>query len=167
MKVLSMLNTKYFIVPSQDKNPPVAQRNPDPYGNAWFADRYSFVENADEEIKMLGEIEPKEEALVDMRFMEQLEGLTITTDSLASIELTSYAPDQLSYEYSTSSDQLAIFSEVYYDKGWKANIDGEPAEYFRTNYILRGMVVPAGDHNITFEFKPKAYYIGSRINVSM
>ena len=79
------------------------------------------------------------------------------------IELTSYAPNKLTYKSSSGNKQLAVFSEIYYPKGWNVTIDGEPASHFRANYILRAMLVPQGEHTIEFEFRPASYYTGEKI----
>ena len=76
-----------------------------------------------------------------------------------------YAPNKLKYEYRAESPQVVIFSDIYYPKGWTATIDGEEASYFRANYILRGMQVPEGERTISFEFKPKSYFTGSKISI--
>lgn len=87
-----------------------------------------------------------------------------STDSTASIELLSYAPNQLEYKYSASQPQLAVFSEIYYPVGWKAYIDGQKAEHFRVDYILRGMVLPEGEHTVTFKYIPDSYYTSAKIS---
>jgi len=85
-------------------------------------------------------------------------------DSAGYIELTDYIPYKLTYEYSTNKDQLTVFSEIYYDKGWKAYVDGKEIPHFRANYVLRAMVLPEGDHTLEFIFEPRAYYTGNMIS---
>jgi len=87
-------------------------------------------------------------------------------DSLSSIDLVSYAPNKLVYHSETKVDQVAVFSEIYYPKGWVATIDGEEQPHFRVNYILRAMQVPAGEHKIVFEFKPQSYFLGNKISLA-
>ena len=82
------------------------------------------------------------------------------------IELVSYQPDELVYKYSASEEKLAVFSEIYYPAGWKSYIDGKESKYFRTDYVLRGMIVPAGDHEIKFVFKPASYIIGNKVSLA-
>lgn len=159
--VLNMLNTKYFIV--AQNNQPQAQRNPGALGNAWFVADFRLVNNADEEIKALQDFDPARTAIVDKRFSRFVEGKIFRIDSTASISLTSYAPNKLIYKYSAKSDQLAVFSEIYYPLGWQATIDGKKAEHFRVNYVLRAMVVPQGSHEIVFTFHPESYYTGEKI----
>jgi uncharacterized membrane protein YfhO len=101
--------------------------------------------------------------LVDKRFEEQVKGLSIQADSMASINLTYYSPETLKYESNAASEQLAVFSDIYYPKGWNAFIDGKPVEHIRTDYVLRGLRVPAGKHEIEFRFEPESYRKGETI----
>ena len=152
MNVLNMLNTRYFIVPDQQGSSMV-QRNPAALGNAWFVNGFQIVDDANAEILALNDFSPADTAIIDKRFANFVEGKNLSTDTTAVIEMTHqkpYNPDYLIYSTSSSKDQLAIFSEIYYEPDWKAYIDGQPAEYFRANYILRAMVIPAGQHKIEF-----------------
>lgn len=150
---LNMLNAKYIIY--NPEHPPIL--NPYAYGNAWFVNEFKIVQNADEEIASLNEIKPLQTAVVDQQFADNLAGLSIRSDSAASIVLTSYKPNELVYKSKAATEQLAVFSEVYYEHGWKAYIDGELTPHFRTDWILRGMKVPAGEHTIEFKFIPDTY----------
>jgi hypothetical protein len=161
--VLNMLNAKYFIIPGAD-NQPRLQPNPGALGNAWIVKNFRLVENADEEIQALNDFNPKQEAIVDKRFTDQLEGFNKNSDPGASIKLTSYKPNELVYDFNSSEDELVVFSEIYYDKGWNVYVDGEKMPYFRANFVLRAMVVPAGQHEITWKFEPAAYYTGGTIS---
>jgi hypothetical protein len=170
MEVLNMLNTKYFIigVPSNPQDPnsqktPMAQRNPSACGNAWFVKEYKFVANADSEIKSLEKFKPKEICFIDKTFESQLTNFKPKFDSIATISLKTYAPNELNYESNTSSEQLAVFSEIYYAKGWNAYIDDKKAEHFRCDYVLRAMKVPAGKHSIKFKFEPETYQKGETL----
>lgn len=157
---LNMLNTRYIIY-----NPDQAPiRNPYAFGNAWFVDQVEIVENADAEIEALNTINPLETAVVDKRFAKDLEGFTPHKDSTASIVLEKYRPNRLTYKTKADSDQLAVFSEIYYQPGWKATIDGKEAPHFRTDWILRGMVIPAGEHTVVFEFYPDTYVLASNVS---
>lgn len=162
MQVYNMLNTKYFIVPGEDKRPSV-QVNMEALGNAWFVDTYKIVDNADQEMKALDNFDAAKVAIVDKRFEGNLKGFEPSIDSTASIKLTNYKPNYLTYESKSLKDRLTVFSEIYYPKGWNAFIDGKPAEHFRVNYVLRAMVIPAGDHKIEFKFEPKSYFTGEKI----
>jgi hypothetical protein len=161
MNALNMLNTKYFITTANDKKP-IAQLNPEALGNAWFVSETNIVENADEEIKAVTDFDPVNFAIVDKRFTDKISD-TYQKDSLAIIELTKYDPKRMEYKAKTNTKQLAVFSEIHYPKGWQAFIDGNPVDHIRVNYILRALEIPAGEHEIVFEFKPKSYYTGRQI----
>ncbi|MBT3611993.1 MAG: YfhO family protein [Flavobacteriales bacterium] len=156
MAVLNMLNTKYFITPKGQ-----AQQNPGAMGNAWFVNEINIVANADAEITALDGFNPSTSAIVDTRFSEQM---IVGFDNIgASISLTEYKPNYLKYNSTTTKEGIAIFSEIYYDKGWNAYVNGELKPYFRANYVLRGMKIPAGNHVIEFKFEPVVYYVSERI----
>ena len=163
IQVLNMLNTKYIIQPDKNNKPTVTP-NMGYLGNAWFVPQVEMVENADQELDALTDFDPAKTAVVDKRFEKDLEGFTPSNDTTASIQLIEYAPNQLKYQSNTSKDQLAVFSEIYYDKGWNAYVDGEKVPYFRANYVLRAMVVPAGKHLIEFKFEPRVYAIGEKVS---
>ena len=164
MRVLNMLNTKYFII--NQKGQPVAQRNPGALGNAWFVQKYRIVSNADSEIVALSDFDPVQEAIVNKQFEPLVKNYIPANDSTARIHMVSYAPNHLVYEYNAARPRLTVFSEIYYNKGWLAYIDGEPAPYFRSDYVLRTMVLPSGEHKIDFYFKPKGYYVGDKIDLA-
>ncbi|MDA3929961.1 MAG: YfhO family protein [Prolixibacteraceae bacterium] len=156
---LNMLNTKYIIY-----NPGAAPLvNKSAMGNAWFVNQSLLVANANEEIDQVDKVNIQTTAIIDQRFAE-LVPTKIEIDSTASIQLLTYAPNKLVYKSQAQKDQLAVFSEIYYPKGWIATIDGEEMPHFRANYILRSMVIPAGQHEIVFEFNPKSYEIGNKIS---
>ena len=159
-QVLNMLNMKYIIV--NPGAPPVS--NTHAFGHAWFVDEYMMVKNADEEIVAIGENNLRTSAIIDERFSEQVAGKNFTRDPIGLISLKSYAPNHLVYDVDASTEKLAVFSEIYYDKGWNAYLDGEPVPHFRTNYILRSMVVPAGKHKVEFKFEPKVWIVGEKVS---
>lgn len=152
--VLNMLNMRYLIY--NEKMDPIY--NTKSFGNAWFVDEVKMVNNADEEMTSLGKINPRKTALVDVRFKDLVSNVNPIKDSAASVELISYKPDELKYKTSSSQDGVMLFSEVYYQPGWKAYIDGKETDHFRANWILRGMNVPAGIHEIRFEFYPSTFW---------
>jgi len=158
---LNMLNTRYVIFdPNQ---PPIF--NPQAFGNAWFVPEVKIVENADAEIASLDAINPLQTAVVDKRFADDLKDFTpAQPDSTASIVLDSYRPGRLVYTSKSNSEQLAVFSEIYYQPGWKATIDGQPAPHFRADWTLRAMLVPAGEHKVEFIFRPEGYVTASYIS---
>ena len=161
LQVLNMLNTKYFIIPTEEGV--VAQTNPETNGNAWFIKEVKLVENANEEILGLEGINTKNVAVVDNDFAEYLPKENFSADTTESIDLVSYQPNELKYRYTAQNDRIAVFSEIYYPNGWQAYIDGEEVPHFRANYVLRAMKVPAGEHEITFKFEPQVVKTGSSI----
>ncbi len=163
MGVFSMLNTKYFIFSNPQTQQPGVQLNPDACGNAWFVKELKFVPSADSEMNALTNFKPKEEVIIDERFKSNIGDFKPNYDSTSSIKLTKYDPMQLDYESNTSSEQFAVFSDIYYNKGWNAYIDGQKADYIRTNYLLRGMKIPAGKHTIVFKFEPEGYILGEKV----
>ena len=164
MKVFNMLNTKYFIVQGQQGGAPAAQQNPGALGNAWFVDTLSFVPTANAEIDALNTFDPASQVVVHEEFKDYIGNFSPRKEG--SIRLTNYQPNQLIYESNSTSEQLSVFSEIWYgpDKGWQAYIDGEPTDHIRVNYALRGMKIPAGQHTIEFRFDPKLYRSGALIS---
>lgn len=161
--VINMLNTKYVIGQNADGQPQ-AQRNPDALGNAWFVKNIQLVSTPNAEIDALGQIDPDSTAVVHEEFSEYVAGLSPT--GTGSIELTSYAPNELRYRSNSPGEQLAVFSEIWYgpDKGWTATIDGQETDFIRVNYLLRGLRVPAGEHEIVFRFDPPIYHTAVTIS---
>jgi hypothetical protein len=160
--VLNMLNTRYIIY-RYDSIPLV---NNAALGNAWFVNNFHLVKNADEEIGSLSGINPANEAIADKKFEQELSGLKIVPDTSAKIKLVSYLPNKLIYRSSSQYEQLAVFSEIYYDKGWNAYVDGKLTPYFRADYILRAMRIPPGSHEIEFRFEPESYYKGEKVSLA-
>tara|TARA_R110002012_G_scaffold109617_1_gene253529 strand:- start:24668 stop:27004 length:2337 start_codon:yes stop_codon:yes gene_type:complete len=154
--IINMLNTKYIkfgnqagqVIPNQQAN-----------GNAWFVEEVKTVSNPDEEIEKLGNINTKQEAVVNTDRFD----LSQEVISKGEIELISYAPNELIYTSNNNSNGLAVFSEIYYPKGWKAYIDGKETDILQVNYVLRGLEIPSGNHEIRFDFKPDAYFIGNKV----
>ncbi len=159
-QVLNMLNTRYII--SQEQQ---AQRNPNALGNAWFVGGIRSVPDANAEIDALSNFDPSQEAVIHQEFTNYVSGLSPQPNG--SISLTEYKPNYLKYNSNSTSEQLAVFSEIWYgpDKGWQAYIDGNAVEHIRANYALRALRIPAGQHTIEFKFYPKAYYAGATISL--
>jgi len=158
LPVLNMLNTKYII--THPDNDPII--NPYHYGNAWFVDTVVLADDPDQEILSLEHIK-KTNAVINKKHASKLPDLKIR-DTGAIIKMVSYKPNHIKYQSSSKSDQLAIFSEIFYPEGWNAYIDGKQSDYFVANYILRAMPVPKGDHTIVFKFEPKTYYLGRTLS---
>lgn len=162
LPALNMLNTKYFILGAEAR---AAVPNPYALGNAWFVRDYRIVPNANAEIEAVQNFDPARTAIVDARYQALLKDLNIRPDSAASIRLTSYDPEHLTYQSNAATPQLAVFSEVYYqgNNDWQAYVDGQPVPHLRANFLLRAMVVPAGSHKIEFVFTGNTYKRGETI----
>jgi hypothetical protein len=159
--VLDMLNTKYLIQKENGQTKGLQQR-PTALGAAWFVKNVQFVKSPDEEMAALDNFNPKDTAFVQDKFRASVAS-TAAGDSMASIQLVKHDNDNITYSAQTASNGFAVFSEVYYPAGWKAFIDGTEATIVRANYVLRGLSIPAGKHNIEFRFKPSGYHIGRSI----
>ena len=151
--VINMLNTRYFIFPLQDGQT-VPIQNPYALGNAWFVDKITYAQNANDEIAKVGQIDLRHEAVADAKFQAQL-GDAVAQDTTSTVEIKSYEPNQLTYQVNSGKGGVLVFSEVYYP-GWTATIDGEPAELGRVDYILRALSVKPGKHEVVLSFFPKS-----------
>ena len=151
--VLNMLNTKYFIMPLQGGQT-VPLQNPYAYGNAWFVDKLTYVDNANQEIDKVGKLNLRHEAVADAKFKEQL-GQSVPQDDTSIVKMTQYKPNNLTYEVKSSKGGVIVFSEIYYP-GWTATVDGQPAELGRVNYILRALNVKPGSHKVVLDFHPSS-----------
>jgi hypothetical protein len=161
LSIFNMLNTKYFIVQfGENKVAPVI--NPQANGNAWFVKEVTVVENADKEITVLGGLDTKEQAVMQAKFRNDIK-VEGSYSAEGNIKLLSYKPNELVYESDSKAQQFAVFSEIYYPKGWNAYVDGNLQPHAAVNYILRGMPVPAGKHKIEFKFEPQTYYTANKI----
>ncbi len=161
---LDMMNVKYDIW--NDSGTARAQLNPKALGNAWFVNNIREVPDANQEITALNDFNPATTAIVDQRYRDQIKEFKgEARDSNASITIKEFTPDKVSYTFNSNTQQAVVFSEVYYNsgKGWQAYLDGEKVDHFRANYILRGMVIPAGKHEIVFAFEPQTYFRAARI----
>jgi uncharacterized membrane protein YfhO len=156
--VLNMLNMKYLIY-SKDAAPIV---NPYANGNAWFVNNIRIADNANEEMKLVGEINTKKELVVDKSYASELP-TKLVTDTTAHIALVKYEPNDLVYHFNSKTNQVAVFSEIYYDKGWNAYIGGNKVPYVRANYLLRAMSLKAGNYDIEYKFEPTSYSLGNML----
>ncbi|RCH54616.1 hypothetical protein DJ568_12415 [Mucilaginibacter hurinus] len=164
--VLDMLNTKYIITRNDKNEEASMQRNQTACGNAWFVKSVKFAKDADEEMQAISSFDPKNEAIVDQRYKSFITEKGVAPDPNATIKLVSYAPEHLVYESGSTASQIAVFSEIYYDKGWKMLIDGEEKPYFRADYLLRAAQIPVGNHKIEFIFHPTSYHVGENISLA-
>ncbi|MBO7231863.1 MAG: YfhO family protein, partial [Bacteroidales bacterium] len=163
MPVINMLNAKYIVVNTSQG--PVEHRNPDAFGNAWFVDSVMVVNTPNEECAALDQIDLRTTAVLDHSFASYVKDFQAGADASSQIRLSSYAPDVLEYQSFSKTDRLAVFSEIYYPYGWKAYIDGKAVEHFRVNYTLRALNIPAGNHDIRFEFRPDSVYKNGVISI--
>lgn len=151
--VLNMLNIR-FLIYNPDR-PPITNLNA--LGAGWFVDEVRWVKDADAEITALGTIDPSRTALVDERFRSVLGDQAIAADPSASVELSSYATNALTYTTRSANGGLVVFSEIWYGPDWKAYIDGKPVEHIRANYVLRALAVPAGEHTVEFRIESRPF----------
>jgi hypothetical protein len=164
MEVLNMLNTKYFIFPGEN-NVENVQLNEDANGNAWFVHDIEFADTANEEMKALDSLSTKEKVVLNRNFEELINDVKFEKDSAASIVLSSYKANEMTYKTTSQTEQLAVFSEIYYKDGWNAYVDGEEIPHMRANYVLRAAVIPAGNHELLFKFEPKVIQTGRNISL--
>ncbi len=162
IKVLNMLNVKYVIQQDQEgqRYPAV---NPEANGNAWFVKKIREVKNANDELLGLKDFDGKNEAIVNTEKFPTVNQFNFQVDSTATIQLIDYKPNHLTYESRNSRMGVGVFSEMYYQPGWNAYIDGKPTEHFKANYVLRALKIPAGKHTIEFKFEPPVVEKGSKI----
>ena len=161
LDVVSMLNGKYIITEGEDGKP-TPMRNPAALGNAWYVTELVHARDAGEECSALGKVDLATTMVIGNDFKQYADGFRPAAEG-SSIKLTSYAPDVLTYKSQSSANGTVVFSEIYYPYGWKAYIDGKPADLFRANYLLRAMNIPAGNHDIRMEFRPDSVRKGNTI----
>jgi len=164
IEVWNMLHTKYIIYPDNEGEARL-QQNFETNGNAWFVNEVTFVDSADEEIMALDSLKTKEKAIVNASFKTKFNQSIFKKDSLDIIKLVSYQPNEMKYESKTSEEQLAVFSEMYYKKGWNAYLDGTFVPHVRANYVLRAMTIPSGEHEIVFKFEPAVIKKGNTVTL--
>ena len=164
MNVYNMLNTRYFVV--KGNNGPRVEYNPDAFGNAWFVDSVLVVNNANEESDALRTLDLRHTAVMDHTFAQYLTASSTPKDPSAQVDFLSYSPKRLEYITTSAVDKTLVFSEIYYPYGWNATIDGEPADLFRVNYMLRAMNVPAGEHRIVMIFDPDSVRKGDVVAIT-
>ena len=164
IEILNMLNVKY-IISEDDTNQPYPYLNSDANGNAWFIKKLKAVNTADEEIIALFDLKTKTEAVINTIELKE-QNKKFLVDSLATIKVIEYQPNYIKYEANNTNDGYAVFSEMYYINGWNAYINNEKIAYNRVNYLLRGMEIPKGKHNIEFKFEPQVVKTGTTITLT-
>ena len=158
---------KYFIYPNQaeQNGQPMSGISSSALGNAWILRDIKVVANADSAIIALGTLDTKTSGVVE-KDQADLISTSIAVDSNASVVLTSYHPEKLEYTYNSATESNVAFSEIYYAQGWHAYLDNQEVDYFRLNYIIRGLKVPAGKHTITFKYEPATYALGTMLSAT-
>lgn len=164
MSVYNMLNTRYFIVPNPQDGKPALQVNPSALGHAWFVKAIRFEKDAGVVMKAMDQFNPADTAIVEVEYQKDI-AFAPVADSTATITQVINDNDLIRYRSTSNSNQFAVFSEIFYDRGWKAYIDGKEAPIVKVNYVLRGLAIPAGNHEILFEFKPDSYYNSTKIAI--
>ena len=165
MNVTNMLNARYIIGAVKVKGGQSLTYIENPYalGNAWFVNEIEWVNSANDEITALKNLNPRDKVVIRKEYEKQLGKANINRSANSSIKLKSYSPNELTYTYKASQDQVAVFSEIYYKSGWNAYVNGEKLPYFKANYILRGMLVPKGAGEIVFKFEPITVEVGEKL----
>ncbi|WP_396590008.1 YfhO family protein [Allomuricauda sp. R78024] len=162
IEVLNMLNVKYIIQQDEEGNSfPAVNDNTN--GNAWFVEQLKFVKSANDEIQGLKGFESKKQAVINTNTYPTVTKSNYVVDSTASIQLLDYRPNYIKYQSANTNDGFAVFSEMHYPSGWNAFVDGKAAPHYKINYALRGIKVPAGEHEIEFKFEPEIIQTGSKI----
>ncbi len=159
--VLNALNTRYIILDGD--YPPVV--NYSAFGAAWFVDSVVKAANPDEEIALVGAIDLRKQAVVTSPVSLSASPVILSgSEESDSIEMTSYAPNELHYRYNAATERLAVFSEIFYPNGWHATVDGEPVDLIRADWTLRAALLPAGEHEVVMTFLPDSYRIGAAVS---
>ena len=163
--VLDMFNVRYLITQNRENNAEQIKRRSTAAGNAWFVDKVTFVNSNAQEMQAISSFDPQKEAFVHEEFKNILNSSRLGKSENAEIKLVSYHPDTLTYEYTSPTDAFAVFSEVFYDKGWKAYIDDEEVPIVRADYLLRALQVPGGNHSIRFVFAPATVQVSNTVSL--
>jgi len=161
LHIVSMLNAKYIVTSAEDGSA-TPMRNPGALGNAWYVSSVVNAQTPNEECSSIGSVDLATTMVVGDDYKQYVADFKPAAEG-SIIKLTSYAPDVLTYKSQSSDDGTVVFSEIFYPYGWKAYIDGKPAEIFRANYLLRAMNIPAGQHDIRMEFRPDSVRKGDRL----
>jgi hypothetical protein len=142
----------------------VAQLNPGAFGPCWLVNGIHYVKNGDEEMQALDSVNVRDTVIIQQKYASRVPFQPVP-DTTASIRLIDNLLEKIDYKFSAKTNQFAVFSEIYYDAGWNAYLDGKKADYLRVDYLLRGMPVPAGDHTIEFRFEPHSYKLGYTLTI--
>jgi uncharacterized membrane protein YfhO len=160
--VLNMLNAKYIIQKDNRGLTQAYQKNDGALGPCWLVKHIQYVKNADEEMTSLNSFNPRDTAIVQEMFKPSIPFASVA-DSTATVKLEKNEEDNITYSFEAVTNQFAVFSEIYYKRGWKAFLDGKETPIIKTDYILRGLAIPAGKHSIEFKFEPEGYLTGRKL----
>ena len=160
-QTLNMLNTKYIIY-----NPETEPlENPCAFGNAWIVNNIQWVDTPNEEFDAIGTTDLRHTAILHKEFMPEVNDYTVSDSITGQVILTSYKPNQLTYSFSATNDQLVVFSEIWSDTGWKLFVDGKEHPLLRANYLLRSALIPGGEHQIVMKYEPAIWKVGNTIQL--
>jgi hypothetical protein len=162
IQVFDMLNTRYILEADPRTGQFVAERNPGAFGPCWLVKGIHYVKDGDEEMQALDSVNVRDTVIIQQKYASRIPFQPVP-DSTASLHLVDNVLEKIDYKFSAKTNQFAVFSEIYYDKGWNAYLDGKKTDYLRVDYLLRGMAVPAGEHTIEFRFEPHSYKLGTAL----
>jgi len=163
MAVYNMLNTKYIVQKDQYGATVAAQQNPAAMGPVWFVKSLHVVPNAIAEMNALNSFNPRDTAVIQQQFLQKIGNSPTTYPATGTIRFIKNDNNEVTYQSSSPGNEFAVFSEVYYEAGWKAFIDNKEVPIAKVNYVLRGLPIPAGNHSIVFKFEPQGFYTGKRL----
>jgi hypothetical protein len=163
-QVLDMLDAKYMLRQSPFTGADTAVLRPSTLGAAWLVKGTRIATDPVDALQTIGMMPLRDSAIIEIVDPKKLSSINTSFDSTARIGLSKADNDTLTYSFESTAPQFAVFSEIYYPKGWNAYIDGEKVDHYKTNYVLRGLVVPAGKHEIKFIFEPDSFKTGNRIS---
>jgi hypothetical protein len=162
IQVFNMLNTRYVLEPDPRTGQVHVAPNPGAFGPCWLVNGIHYVKNGDEEMQALDSVNVRDSVIIQQKYASRVPFQPVP-DTTASIHLVNNVLEKIDYKFSAKTNQFAVFSEIYYEEGWDAYLDGKKADYLRVDYLLRGMPVPAGEHTIEFRFEPHSYKVGTAL----
>jgi len=162
-KILNLLNAKYVV--HGNPNSPMVQQNNEAYGNAWLVSDIKWVQNADEEILALKDVDLKNTVVLESKLNNQVRK-GFVSESGSTIQLANYQPNKLTYRTNINSSKIAVFSEIYYPRGWTVKVDGKERPLLKADYFLRAVPLEAGDKEIVMEFNPQSVKTGNTVTLA-